>query len=139
MKRILPIAALAILAACGGGNAQAQTIDNSFKASNGDIANISDAVYVALSNGYLTFKTSNPQPTTVADGTAALYNKIVADPKFQEDFVRNTQNLVWYRIDKIVVSRCTAGKTYFYFTNDMPGVVMADNCAAYYQIQARSK
>lgn len=139
MKFIIAIAASAILSACGGGNAQAQTIENSFKASNGDIANISDAVYVALSNGYLTFKTTNSQPTTVADGTNSLYNKIVADPKFQESFVRNTQNLVWYRIDKIVVSRCTANKTYFYFTNDMPGVVIADNCSAYDQIKARSK
>jgi hypothetical protein len=139
MKRILAIAALAILAACGGGNAQAQTIDASFKAQNGDVVNLDNAVYVSLSAGNLQIKNSSTALVGVADGSNTLYNKLVADAWFQENFVRFGGNMIWIRVNQIALIRCNAGVSTLYMTNNLPTMTVNDTCAAFDRVNGRSK
>lgn len=142
MKSFLKAALAALivtLAACGG-NAQAQVIPLTYKASdNSATVNLENAKKISVVTGKLRVENAANNYDDVTDN-GTVYAAIIVDPLFLAKYVQIGATTSWVNIDQVATARCSANKTrvlwqskWQYASDDFQ-----DNCAVFYAVLART-
>lgn len=142
IRNIAILAAVAFVSACGG-QAQAQTIPLSYKATNGapfsvdnaqKITGLAGSVNVVDDTG---FSSTSSSGTLYTDSSSLVYTKITTDPVFLASWLQVGATTTWVNPAYFRGVFCSASKTTIRYKN-MPADTLADNCQFYTTYQNRS-
>lgn len=142
MKSFLKAALAALvvtLAACGG-NANAQVIPLTYKASdNKALISLTNAKSITVVSGKLRIENAATNYADVLDN-GTVYAAIIVDPKFLAQYVQVGATAKWLNINQIATLECVSNKSrvlwqskWQYASDDFQ-----DNCAVFYAVLART-
>lgn len=131
--------ALFALAACGGGNAHAATLSGNFVSDDGKVFQIENAISIEKVTGAVNVAAANGTTYAFADGTGALYNKILASVGFTSHYIQVPGTLMHMNTTAALYITCYGGnQTAFAYPPNLPAKFFADNCALLNAIKAAS-
>ena len=137
MKQIIAIAALALVSV---GVAQAQTINNFYKAQDGVPFNTATVKSFTGLSGSVKLEYAGAVTSSAVDGTGAIYQALITDTNILAKYVQVGATTRWLNTDKIILAACNGNRTQIYWDQVAYATeIIADNCATYHQIQTRSK
>lgn len=141
MKKLFAFVAMSASLMFSAG-AFAQTIDLTYKSAAGVIVNLANAekIEVVGSSLRVSLAVGNAAVYDLADGTHALYNDIIADPKFLAQYQQVGATTAWVNSKQIGTAQCVGVKTRIVWTSKATNALedLSDNCATFTALTART-